>query len=143
MQDNGTENGRDVAVAQPSGGGERKHLLHPMAGAAILGFDWLLFSGNVATGGMGTLPIALLGFVLGGVGTAVAQYKLGRDSLGASVLKGLAGGVLVGIPTPLAGTFAGAAILSVSGLGALKDRARARAAEAVLSAPKQDGPQRD
>jgi len=91
-------------------------LLHPASGLAILALDWLLFSGNVASLGLSTVAVSVLGAVLGTVGTAFIQRRYGRDGPFISLLKGLAGGVVIGLPLPIAGTAAGGAILTLSGL---------------------------
>ena len=93
--------------------------LHPASGGLILGLDWLLFSGNALTLGLSTLPLAVLGFVLGGVGTGIIQAQYSQDSGAKSLFKGLVGGFAVGIPMPIAGTAIGGAILALSGLDRL------------------------
>lgn len=93
-----------------------RRLFHAGSGAAILGIDWLLFSGNIAMGGMATLPTMAVGFALGGLSTGLIQHFVAGDSVAKSTLKALAAGLLVGIPTPVAGTALGGAILALSGL---------------------------
>jgi hypothetical protein len=90
--------------------------LHPASGVLILGLDWLLFSGSVLSLGLSTPILALLGVVLGGVGTGLIQYRYGADGGPTSLLKGALGGLAVGIPLPVAGTAAGGAVLALSGL---------------------------
>jgi hypothetical protein len=90
--------------------------LHPASGVLILGLDWLLFSGSVLSLGLSTPALTGLGFVLGGVGTAVLQTGYGGDRWGKGTLKGLLGGLAVGLPLPIAGTAVGGAILALSGL---------------------------
>lgn len=100
---------------------ERKRpLLHPFSGALILGLDWVLFSGTLATGGAGLWASSAAGFVLGGLGTAIVQRRLARDSVRMSVFKGVVAGVVVGAPFPVAGTVVGGLILGISGLDKLK-----------------------
>lgn len=93
-----------------------RRLFHAGSGAAILGIDWLLFSGNIATGGMATLPTMAVGFALGGLSTGLIQHFVAGDSVAKSAAKALAAGLLVGMPTPVAGTALGGAILALSGL---------------------------
>lgn len=96
--------------------------LHPASGVVILGLDWLLFSGTVLSLGLSTPAIAVLGFALGAVGTGLIQKTYGEDGTGKSVIKGLLGGVAVGIPMPIAGTAVGGAVLALSGLNRLMKR---------------------
>lgn len=94
----------------------------PATGLLIMGLDWLFFSEEAASLGFAmpfTIPI---GFLAGFLGTYHLQRKYGLDNRPAAWLKSLVAGVLVGIPFPLAGTLAGAWILTTSGLIGLKDR---------------------
>jgi hypothetical protein len=101
-------------------------LLHPASGLAILGLDWLLFSGTVISGG-GLLPAMVAGgFVLGGASTWLIQSRLAGDSKRGALWKALAAGALVGAPMPIGGTIVGATILSASGLRLLEDLFRGR-----------------
>lgn len=93
--------------------------LHPASGALILGLDWLLFSGSVLSLGLSTPALAVLGFVLGAAGTGLLQTRYGRDSRTKVTMKGLLGGLAVGVPLPIAGTAVGGAILALSGLDQL------------------------
>jgi hypothetical protein len=107
---------------------ERRTILHPAAGGLILGLDWLLFSGTAATMGLATPLSASLGFVVGSIGTAAIQRKLAGDSRTTAALKGLAAGVVVGVPFPIAGTAVGGGILVLSGLDRLLKRKLDRSA---------------
>ena len=100
--------------------GPRRRFLHTYSGLAILGLDWLLFSGTVITAGTATLPISALGFVLGACVVAACQRVAAHDTWLASLAKGLAAGILVGIPLPIVGTFVGGVIVSLSGLSFIK-----------------------
>lgn len=100
----------------------RPRFLHPASGALILGLDWLLFSGTALSLGLSAFPLAVLGFVLGGVGTGLVQAQYSPDGNAKSLLKGLLGGLAVGIPMPIAGTAIGGAILALSGLDRLWSR---------------------
>ncbi len=93
--------------------------LHPASGALILGLDWLLFSGNIATLGLSTVASVGTGFLLGGVGTGWIQYRYGGDHFGTSLTKGILGGLTVGLPLPVAGTAVGGGVLALSGLNQL------------------------
>jgi len=90
--------------------------LHPASGALILGLDWLLFSENAITLGLSTGLVAVVGFVVAGLGTGIVQRRYGTDGVGIAVLKGLLAGITVGIPLPVAGTAVGGGILALSGL---------------------------
>lgn len=105
-------------MTAPGDGGSRpfRGLFHAGSGAAILGIDWLLFSGNIASGGMAVLPAMALGFVLGGLSVGLVQRFVAGDSWLKSLGKGLAAGLVVGAPTPIAGTALGGVILTISGL---------------------------
>ncbi|NIA12602.1 MAG: phosphoribosylaminoimidazole carboxylase [Nitrospiraceae bacterium] len=98
----------------------KRTFFHPSSGMAILGLDWLLFSGNVLTGGAATPLVCLLGFVAGIIATTACQRYAGRSSWGASLLKGVCAGIVVGVPFPIFGTFVGGGILAASGLSSLK-----------------------
>lgn len=97
--------------------------LHPAAGALILGSDWLFFSGTVFTGGFGMAVAVMLGFLTGLIGVTALQHRLGRDSWGTALLKGLLSGVVIGLPFPIGGTLVGGAVLASSGLDQLRQRA--------------------
>ena len=99
-------------------------MYHAASGASILALDWLLFSGNILSGGMATLPAMALGFALGSVSTALIQRFVAGDSTPKSLAKGLAAGLIVGAPTPVAGTALGGVILTLSGLS--KSRIKSR-----------------
>ena len=103
--------------------------LHPAAGALILGLDWLLFTGTTATGGL-ALPLAVvLGFTVGSFGTCCIQRFWAKERWGRALLKGLLGGIVVGLPFPIGGTLVGGAVLASSGLDQLRDRAARALAE--------------
>lgn len=108
--------GGDMTAPVAGGGRPSGRLFHAGSGAAILGIDWLLFSGNIASGGMAVLPAMALGFVLGGLSTGLIQRFVAGDSVLKSLGKGLAAGLVVGAPTPVAGTALGGVILTMSGL---------------------------
>ena len=100
----------------------RAPLLHPLSGALILGLDWVLFSGNVALGGIAAPALMGAGFVLGSIGTACVQRFVAQDTRLNSALKGFGAGLVVGAPLPVAGTVVGGAVLTLSGLTSLKRR---------------------
>ena len=96
--------------------------MHPASGALILGLDWLLWTGTVATGGLGAAVSGVTGLVAGGAGTALIQRHLAKDSPKAAFWKGVAAGIIVGAPFPVAGTAVGGTILVLSGLDRLLKR---------------------
>lgn len=99
--------------------------LHPASGALILALDWLLFSGNTLSVGLGTPMLVSIGFILGTLGVTLVQRHYAHESMGKSVLKGLLGGLTVGVPLPVAGTAVGGLVLTLSGLNQWKKRLRA------------------
>lgn len=100
----------------PSASPSPRRFLHPASGVLILGLDWLLFSGNVLTLGLSTFVLGTLGFLVATTGTGWIQARYSGDSRGKSLMKGLLGGVAVGVPFPIVGTAVGGAILALSGL---------------------------
>ncbi len=94
----------------------------PATGLLIMGLDWLFFSEEAATFGVAIPFTSVVGFLAGSIGAYHLQRKYGRDSHAAALIKSFFAGILVGIPFPLAGTLAGAWILTTSGLIGLKDR---------------------
>lgn len=101
---------------------ERSTLLHPASGLLILVVDWLLFSGGVLTLGLSTPALLLLGGLLATVAVATIQHRYAHDGRGMGWLKGLAGGIAVAIPLPVAGTGLGGLVLALSGLNRLRGR---------------------
>ena len=112
----------EIVPHEPSAARPRPTMLHPVTGALILLLDWLLFAGNVPTGLVATWPLSLVGFVAGSLGSIFVQRRFAKDSLRASVIKGLFSGVAVGLPFPVAGTAIGGWILAASGLDRLRKR---------------------
>lgn len=99
-----------------------RRFMLPATGLMIMGLDWLFFSEEAASLGFAVPFTSLIGFLAGSLGAFHLQRKYGLDSRPVAGLKSLLAGVLVGIPFPLAGTLAGAWILTTSGLTSLKDR---------------------
>jgi hypothetical protein len=88
----------------------------------ILGLDWLFFAENAITLGLSTFFAAVVGFGVAGLGTGLIQRIYHGDGVGKALLKGLLGGIAVGIPLPIAGTAVGGGILALSGLNKLWGR---------------------
>lgn len=96
--------------------------LHPASGLLILALDWLLFSGGILTLGLST-PLLLTGAALGTAGGVFGlQRRYAEDGRGAGLLKGMVGGLAVGLPLPVAGTGVGGLVLTLSGLNRLRER---------------------
>lgn len=93
-----------------------RSFFQPLTGVWVLGLDWLIFGGNALSGGLMTCLAIVGGFLLGGVGTAIIQHHYGQEPLATSLGKGLLGGLVVGAPFPVAGTFVGGLILIMAGL---------------------------
>ena len=100
----------------------RRPLLHAASALAILGLDWLLFSGNFSTAFAAIVPLSIFGFLAGATAVTLCQRKLGGDNLPLSCLKGIAAGIAVGLPFPIAGTAVGGFILTASGLNLLNSQ---------------------
>ena len=112
---------QEIAPAKPE---PKQTLLHPYSGAAILGLDWLLFSGNVLTAGASTVLTSVGGFFGAGIVVTLIQRRAGGDGWLRSLGKGLLAGVVVGVPFPIIGTFVGGVVLAVSGLDFVKKLGR-------------------
>ena len=94
--------------------------MHPFSGGLMLLIDGVCFGANSLTG-YTLLPLVVLGaFSFAAFGTFLSQKFLDKDGFGESMAKAFFAGVLTGIPTPIAGTVVGGAILTISGLDALK-----------------------
>ena len=65
---------------------------------------------------LATPVVMILGFVLGGVGTFLAQKNAANDASWIAALKALLAGIVVGIPWPIGGTLVGGWVLLTSGL---------------------------
>ena len=111
---------RPVSVAEAASSGRAR--LHPYSGALVLLVDNVCFGANVATLGIGTLFTSIAAFCVTGTGVFLTQRYLDKDSFGQSVAKAFLSGVLAGVPTSLAGTVFGSAVLLSSGLSALNKK---------------------
>lgn len=94
----------------------------PATGLLVMGLDWFLFSEEAATFGLAIPMTSVVGFLAGSIGAYHLQRKYGLDTKSAALVKSVLAGVLVGLPFPLAGTLAGAWIMTTSGIIGLKDR---------------------
>jgi hypothetical protein len=99
---------------------ERRTVLHPATGVLILAVDWICFGGDLLSAGATTLVTSLAAFLVTAGGTWWIQRTRAHDSWFGAALKALAGGLAAGVPTPIAGTVVGAAVLALSGLQRLR-----------------------
>ena len=99
---------------------KRRRFMLPATGLWILVLDWLLFSSNVLSAWLATPAVIVLGFVLGSVGTFLAQRKAANDTSASAALKALLAGIVVGLPWPVGGTLVGGWVLLTSGLADAK-----------------------
>ena len=94
----------------------RFFLFHPYSGPLIIAMDWVFFGMEAGTLGLSIPVMSLLAFTTTLLGVCTIQIKLAKDNLAIALAKGVLGGFVAGIPTPIAGTFVGALILALSGL---------------------------
>lgn len=99
---------------------QRSTFLHPASGLLVLVIDWLLFSGGVLSLGLSTPVLLVLGGLLTTGTVAAIQQRSAHDGTWKAWAKGLAGGVAVGLPLPVAGTGLGGLVLALSGLNRLR-----------------------
>lgn len=93
--------------------------LHPLSGAALLGFDWLVFTSGWLTA-LVALPLASVCAAL--ATAAIVWWAQRRDGDGPSraAFKAFVAAALVAVPLPIAGTAVGTAVLTLSGLRLLR-----------------------
>ena len=95
---------------------KQRRLILPATGVWIFVLDWLLFSSNVFSAWLATPAVMMLGFLLGGAGTFVAQRKAANDTVLRALSKALLAGIVVGLPWPIGGTLVGGWVVLTSGL---------------------------
>jgi len=89
--------------------------IHPLAALVTIALDGVF--GVVEIFDPFLLVFTSLGVgVLGGISISLIQRFLAGDSWGAAIAKGLALGIVAGVPYPIAGTAIGAPLLAWSGL---------------------------
>lgn len=104
-----------------------------MTGLLILGSDWLLFSGTAVSGGLLVLLMSFFGFFLGCLVTVVGQRRFAKEPMSLKLgVKSLVGGLIVGVPFPVAGTLVGGATLVLSRLFGLRPQEALTTAAKVL-----------
>ena len=89
--------------------------LHPASGALILAVDWVFFAPEALTAETAVIITAPLAFLVTTAGVFWIQRKRNGDSVGAALAKGVFGGIMAGIPTPIAGTLLELLVLVLSG----------------------------
>lgn len=99
-----------------------RRFILPATGLWILGLDWLLFSPDAVTLGLGVPLTATIGFLVGSIGAYVLQQRFAGDKRPQAVMKALLAGLAVGIPLPITGTIVGAWIIAQSGLAGWRRR---------------------
>ena len=95
---------------------KKRRFILPATGVWILVLDWLLFSSNILSAWLATPVVMVIGFVLGSVGTFLAQRRAANDASWSAALKALLAGIVVGLPWPIGGTLIGGWVLLTSGL---------------------------
>lgn len=70
---------------------------------------------------MSTPVLLIVGGLLTAMAVSTIQSRYMEDGRGRSLLKGVASGLLVGLPLPVAGTGVGGLVLALSGLNHLLD----------------------
>lgn len=91
-------------------------VLHPATGALILAVDWIFFGTDLLSLGATVVVSSLAAFAIAGAGTYWIQRARAGDSRVRALIKALFGGVVAGMPTSLAGTVVGTAVLALAGL---------------------------
>lgn len=95
---------------------ESKSFFHPGSGLAIIGIDVVGFGLNVPTGFLATFFVSAAAFVVTFAVVFGIQRQQASDTVGWAMLKALIGAAAAAVPTPIAGTVLGGAILMLSGL---------------------------
>ena len=94
--------------------------IHWLSGALVITVDLAFFGVNAATSaatlGLSTPLVCLIAFVVTGIGVFLVQKFTDEEDTGSAFVKGFALGVIAGIPTPIAGTVIGSAVIARSGL---------------------------
>jgi hypothetical protein len=93
----------------------KRTVFHPLSGLVILGVDWLAFGIDLPTEFLFTPFVCLIAFSVTFWAVASIQVRAG-DDLKHAYFKAFLGGAAAGVPFPVTGTIAGAAILLLSGL---------------------------
>lgn len=89
-------------------------LLHPYSAGLLIFMDNILWGVNALSLGLSTPIISVLAFFITGTSTLLIQKYLAKDSMGECFTKAVITGVLAGVPTSIAGTALGTAILVIA-----------------------------
>lgn len=100
--------------------------LHPASGACILAIDWFFFGAEVITFEIALVFACFFAFTITTAAVFWIQRTKAGDSFGSAAVKGLFGGVVAGLPTSVAGTLLGTAVLVLSGLSRWNQRRDSR-----------------
>jgi hypothetical protein len=94
--------------------GKNSKLLHPYSAGLLIFIDNIFWGINALTLGLSTPIISVLAFSITGIVVFLIQKFLAEESVGKSFTKAFFTGVLAGIPTSLAGTALGTAVLLIA-----------------------------
>ena len=90
--------------------------VHPMAALLVLVLDNLFWGANAMTLGVGTPVAVVLSFLAASVGVFIVQRNLAHESPSRALARALVLGILVGLPTSVAGTVVGGWLLLMAGV---------------------------
>lgn len=111
--------------------------IHPLAAFVTIALDGIFFVLEILN------PFALIGIgFLGFAATTLVQRYIAQDSWGASLAKGLAMGIIAGVPYPVAGTAVGLPLLAWAGVSKwvrLPERGNNRIVDEAVSRPSLPG----
>ena len=95
---------------------EDRGSVHPMTAVLVLVLDNLFWGANAMTLGVGTPVAVFLSFFLAAVGVFLIQRNLAQESNSRALARALVLGLLVGLPTSVAGTIVGGWLLLRAGV---------------------------
>lgn len=81
--------------------------LHTFSGVLLITVDNAFFGANALSIGLSTPLTCLVAFLSTGIGVFLVQKYLSEDDTGPALAKGVALGILAGVPTSIAGTVGG------------------------------------
>ena len=94
--------------------GKNSKLLHPYSAGLLIFIDNIFWGINALTLGLSTPIISVSAFFITGTITLLIQKYLAKESMGECFTKAVITGVLAGIPTSIAGTVLGTAVLLIA-----------------------------
>ncbi|HSH93127.1 MAG TPA: hypothetical protein VK968_03200 [Roseimicrobium sp.] len=98
--------------------------LHPLSGGLLIFIDNLFFGVDAVSMGLALPVVCLLAFTVTTAGVYLIQRRRHQDRRWVAGVKALIAGILAGVPTSIAGTVFGSAVLFLSGISAWKGRSR-------------------